>query len=145
MGKWGTVDTAVDELSVLLKAALSKLLGWYPVLKKVGEGNDDNPSVPYLMGLEAELALQLMKKMGLVIHKQPHGWQIIQRAWNTQKMSRMELNKRKVGKKHHYFLKVGGDLIHAQPFKQYLEEAFFAKPKHCVRGASCDFLMDVAE
>jgi hypothetical protein len=53
MGKSGTVDTAVDELSVLLKSALSKLLGsfdnkarwWYPVLRKVGEGNDNNPSV----------------------------------------------------------------------------------------------------
>jgi hypothetical protein len=82
MCKWGTVDTAVDELSVLLKAALSKLLGsfddkagwWYPVLRKVGESNDNNPSVPDLIGLEAESALQLMKKMGLVIHKQPYGW-----------------------------------------------------------------------
>jgi hypothetical protein len=51
----------------------------------------------------------------------------------------------KVGKKHHYFLKFGGDLIHAQPFKQYLEEPFLTKPKHSVRGASCDFLMYVAE
>jgi hypothetical protein len=57
----------------------------------------------------------------------------------------MELNKCKVGNKHHYFLKVGGDLIHAQPFKQYLEDAFLTKPKHSVRGATCDLLMDVAE
>jgi hypothetical protein len=56
----------------------------------------------------------------------------------------VELNKCKVGKKHHYFLQVGGDLIHAQPFKQYLEEAFLTKQKHSVQGASCDFLMDVA-
>jgi hypothetical protein len=63
----------------------------------------------------------------------------------TQNMSQMELNKCKVGKKHHYFLKVGGYLIYAQPFKQYLEEAFLTKPNHSVRGASCDFLMDVAE
>jgi hypothetical protein len=83
MGKSGTVDTAVDELSVLLKVALSKLVGsfdnkagwWYPVLRKVGEGNDNNPYVPdLLMGLESESALQFMNKMGLVIHKQPHGW-----------------------------------------------------------------------
>jgi hypothetical protein len=130
MGKSGTVDTAVDELSVLLKAALSKLLGsfddkagwWYLMLGKVVEGNANNLSVPDLMGLEAESTLQLMKKMELVLHKQPHGWQIIQRAWTTfftmRKMSRMELNKCKVGNKHHYFLKVGGDLIHAQLFKQ---------------------------
>jgi hypothetical protein len=50
---------------------------WYPVLRKVGEGNDNNQPVPDLMGLEAELALQLMKKMGLVIHKKLHGWYII--------------------------------------------------------------------
>jgi hypothetical protein len=91
MGKSGTVDTTVDELSVLRKAVLSKLLGlfddkagwWYPVLRKVGEGNGNNPSVPDIMGLEAESELQLMKKMGLVIHKQPHGWKINQRAWTT--------------------------------------------------------------
>jgi hypothetical protein len=61
MGKSGTLDTAVNELSVLLKAALSKLLGsfddkagwWYPVLRKVVEGNAKNPPVPDLMGLEA--------------------------------------------------------------------------------------------
>jgi hypothetical protein len=79
MGKSGTVDTAVDELYVLLKVALSKLVGsfdnkagwWYPVLIKSGEDNDNNPSVPDLMGLESESALQFMKKMGLVIHRQP--------------------------------------------------------------------------
>jgi hypothetical protein len=98
---------------VPLKAAFANFLGsfddkagwWYPVLRKVGEGNANNPSVPDLMGLEAKLALQLMKTMGLVIHKQPHGWQINQRAWTAfftmQKMSRMEINKYKVGNKHH--------------------------------------------
>jgi hypothetical protein len=145
MGKSGKLDAVVDDLYVLLKTTLVKLLvsfddkagWWYPVLQKVGDENDINPSVPERMGLEEESALQSTRKTGLVIHKQPHKWQINQRAWTSfftmQKMSlQMEINKYKVGKKHHYFLKFGGGLIHAQPFKQYSEEGFLTKTKHSV-------------
>jgi hypothetical protein len=54
MGKAGKLDAVVDNLYVLLKAALAKLMAsfddkagwWYVVLRKVADENDNNPSVP---------------------------------------------------------------------------------------------------
>jgi hypothetical protein len=110
-----------------------------PIVVKVRDENYNNPAVPNLMRLEDEFGLQLRRKMGLVIHKQPHGWELNERAWTIcctmQKMSLgMKINKCKVGKKIHCFLKFGGDLIYAQPFNQYSEEGFLAKPKQAFRS-----------
>jgi hypothetical protein len=117
--KWDLHLALTDFFTVFLAQQ-----GWfYPFLTKVGGKHNSDMSLTQALGLNEDLAMKVFSFAGLVMHRNPHGWQIRGDEWVKflQKFKLdtfMEVNRSKVGKQH-YFLKLGGGNVHAQPFLQY--------------------------
>jgi hypothetical protein len=115
--------------------------GWfYPILLKVGGKLNSNLSLPQALAFKKDFTMKVFSFAGLTMHRNPHGWQIRGDKWakflqQFKLDTCMEVNRSKVGNQH-YFLKIGGDNVHAQPYLQYQNKlVMLDKPHHSFHHA----------